>query len=135
MSLNENIRCTCIIYPANRQVGLTKWLLLKLCSNCSWSKISFYNVISVYFFEKFNKLFSLKCNPDDKLHPVETVTSPYLIFKVRFLIITSFEFISIIPKKGNLKTYNLLYYISKKRYYLWLLNWTMKILSKKHRQA
>ena len=24
----------------------------------------------------------MKCNPDDKLHPVETVTSPYLIFKV-----------------------------------------------------
>ena len=84
MPLNENIRCTCIIYPANRQVGLDEWLSALLRSDCSWSKISFYNVISVYFFEKFNKLFSLKCNPDDKLHPVETVTSPYKIFNVLY---------------------------------------------------
>ena len=83
MSLNENIRCTCIIDPANRQVGLDEWLSRdSYAAIALGAKSAFTTLLAFIFFEKFNKLFSLKCNPDDKLHPVETVTSPYLIFNV-----------------------------------------------------
>ena len=49
MSLNENIRCTCIIDPANRQVGLDEWLLLNYAAIALGAKSAFTTLLAFIF--------------------------------------------------------------------------------------
>ena len=49
MSLNENICCTCIIDPANRQVGLGEWLLLNYAAIALGAKSAFTTLLAFIF--------------------------------------------------------------------------------------